>query len=231
MNKGTFWNSVNDAVKLLKKLNFIREVNIHKNFSYSQKEISHPQIEIHEDIYNELLYSQDYDMLLYDYSILQLSIDDNENIRMLFVQNPRLFISFEDFLTQMDLPFTNTNIARLRYDFKEDYDQFLSEQKAVANPTYFRYETDYVNRRDNENIHSFAHLHVGLNNCIRFPVGIDITPYAFVIFVIRHSYYDDWVNIIRKGLLDDNELNYKTRCGHLPNDLWTDKEKRSLHFS
>ena len=46
MNKGTFWNSVNDAVKLLKKLNFIREVNIHKNFSYSQKEISHPQIEM-----------------------------------------------------------------------------------------------------------------------------------------------------------------------------------------
>ena len=94
--------------------------------------------------------------------------------------------------------------------------------------TYMRYDVDSRGRQGNENIHAFTHLHIGLNNNIRIPIGLHLTPLAFVVFVIRHVYYDDWANAIRQGTVN---LDYKRYCESLPEDVWTESERTQLFIS
>ena len=84
---------------------------------------------------------------------------------------------------------------------------------------------DQRGRKNNENIHAYSHLHIGLNNEIRIPVGIQITPLAFTMFVVRHVYYDIWVYAVSNSKVD---MNHKLKCEELPSDLWTDAEKKML---
>lgn len=230
MTKGAFWKSAHDSVGLLKKLNLLREDNLHQNYGYIQKNYNHPAVQIHADIYRPIIEYQDYDILMYDYSVIQLSIDDNNLPRMVYVQNPLHYVGFEEYLCSINFIFEKADLTHLRYMFKEEYDQFRSEQKPIPNPVYFRYDVDPVSRKNNENIHAYAHLHVGLNNNIRIPVGLELTPFSFVIFILRHVYYDNWVRIIRDKLITDDDLKYKSKCNELPLTLWTEVEKQSLYI-
>ena len=227
MNEGIFWTSYTYSVRLLKKLNLLKEDNVHKRIPYSQNCADYSRGNDYKLLYQSLVDNKDYDILLKDDSMLQMSINSGES-RLMFIQNPLMHISFESFLEELGWDATPEMMDQFHEAFYEDYCQALEGMNLNSGAVYLRYDVDARGRTNNENIHAYTHLHVGLNNCIRIPVSLHLTPLAFTMFVVRHVYYDVWVNGVRLGYIKGG---HKTQCQALPPDKWTSEEKQFLYLA
>lgn len=228
MNKGAFWASVEKGVQLLSELGLNKDTNYHKVFDYTPECKVYSRSEDYDFIFNSLINNCDYDVMLFDGSMLQFDYKSASDIRMVYIQYPRVYESFEEFLAVLKITFSDDELYELKEAFDSDYRQYLSEKPRLLSPTYFRYDLDAKNRQNNENIHAYAHLHVGLNNSIRIPVGIDLNPITFILFILRHVYYDRWIEAIRKGQIKQEYLDCKRQCLRLDANVWTDEEQKTL---
>jgi hypothetical protein len=226
MTEGIFWMSFTQSISLLKRLNLFKQENSHKRIPDSEECRAYSRGKDYKSLYQPLVDNRDYDILLYDDSMLQMSFEDNE-YRLLYIQNPQEFLSFESFLAENGCSDLTEDRDELYEMFYDDYEQTLEGMKMNSGAVYLRYDVDSRGRKNNENIHAYTHLHVGLNNNVRIPVGRYMTPLAFTVFVIRHVYYDKWVEAVRNTLLS---FNHKTQCGDLPNDLWTPTEMNDFYL-
>lgn len=231
MTIGSFWTSFDKSIQLLKESNLFKEDNRHQNYSYSDDCKNYSRSSDYLTIYHSLVNNRDYDLQLQDESLLQLSYNGGE-CRMVFIQNPNWYVPFDEFLYVCGFGRFESDvlIEECKGLLNEDYSQFLSEMSLNSGAVYFRYDIDVRGREGNENIHAYSHLHVGLNNNIRIPVGKELTPLAFVIFVLRHVYYDKWVEINRNGVLLPYFETFKSLCKSIPSDKWTDFEKKDLYI-
>lgn len=226
MTEGAFWSSFSQSISLLKKLRIYKQENSHKRISYSEDCKVYSRGKDYRMLYQQLVDNQDYDILLYDDSMLQMSYENGE-YRLLFIQNPLQYISFEEFLVDNGLAELIDDADELYELFHEDYEQTLEGMKLNTGALYLRYDVDSRGRENNENIHAYTHLHVGLNNNVRIPVGCYMSPLAFTLFVIRHVYYDKWVEVVKEGKV---AFNHKKQCDFLPDTLWTENEKKDFYL-
>lgn len=224
MTEGAFWCSYDESVSLLKELGILIVDNRHQGMSYSPECKEYSRSNDYNEIYQKLIDHRDFDIQLFDDSFLQISFSNGES-RYIFIQNPQEYLPFEKFLEMNGLDKLQNPIEELRGLFSEEYENSQAMMKINSGAVYMRYDMDQRGRMNNENIHAYSHLHIGLNNEIRIPVGVQITPLAFTMFVVRHVYYDIWVYAVRNSKVD---MNHKLKCEELPSDLWTDAEKRML---
>lgn len=227
MNDGTFWSSYTEAVKFLKKLNLLKDNNAHKRISYSSGCAEYSRGKDYQVLYQNLVDNRDYDVLLKDDSMFQMNITAGES-RLMFIQNPLKQISFETFLENIGLEVEPDNMDKLHEFFDDDYHQTLEGMDLNSGAIYMRFDVDARGRKDNENIHAYAHLHIGINNSIRIPVGMHLTPLAFTMFVVRHVYYDVWAESVRTEKIKSG---HKTGCEILPGEMWTESEKQFLYIT
>lgn len=226
MNEGIFWSSYTESVKFLKNVKLLKENNTHKRMPYSKVIADYSRVLDYKELYQNLVDHRDYDILLIDDSMFQMNIR-GEEIRMMFIQNPLLHISFESFLENMGWDVKPEQIDQYHELFYDDYNQTLEGMKLNGGAVYMRYDVDAIGREGNENIHAYTHLHIGINNKIRIPVGVFITPIAFTMFVVRHVYYDNWVDSAKT----DYVKKYVKHCDPLPEELWTERERQQLFIS
>ena len=225
MTEGAFATSYTESIRLLKDLNLLKEENVH-NRSYSDACPMYSRSKEYKVIYQNLVDYRDYDVLLKDDSMFQMSYQSGE-YRLMFIQNPLEYMSFETFLENSGWEIDQENLEELHELYDDDYSQTLEEMNLNSGDMYLRYDVDFHGRKDNENIHAYTHLHVGLNNNIRIPVGRYMSPLAFTMFVIRHVYYDVWVEAVRNSKI---VFDYKNQCEQLPAKLWTEAEKRDFYL-
>lgn len=225
MTSGAFWSSYTDSIRLLKNLDLLKEENIHKN-SYSSTCSVYSRSKEYKEIYQNLVDYRDYDVLLKDDSMFQMNYQNGE-YRLVFIQNPSKFMDFETFLDGLGWEYDKNMLDELYGLFDNDYSQALCELGLNSGATYLRYDVDSNGRNGNENIHAYTHLHVGINNNIRIPVGRYMSPLAFTMFVVRHVYYDVWVEAVRNSQI---VFNHKNQCGQLPSVLWTNDEKNDFYL-
>lgn len=226
MTEGTFWSSYTCAVKLLKDLVFIKENNSHKRIPYSTSCTDFSRGGDYKDLYQNLVDNRDYDILLKDDSIMQMSFHNGES-RLMFIQNPQEFITFEDFLNSIDIDVHESQMEVAHELYDDDYQQALECMNLNSGATYMRYDVDSRGREHKENIHAYTHLHIGLNNNIRIPVGKYMTPLSFTVFVIRQVYLELWAEGLRKQIID---INHKHLCEDLPPELWTEEERKDFYL-
>lgn len=226
MTEGLFWKSFDEALIFLNQKELLKEDNIHRWNPYSEECTEYSRGTDYKVIYQKMADNRDYDILLFDDSMLQMSLTNGES-RLLYIQNPLCFISFEDYLIENGIEYKSEWADWFHESFYEDYQQALEGMKLNSGAVYLRYDVDSRGRKDNENIHAYTHLHVGLNNSIRIPVGKHLTPYTFVMFVLRNVYYDKWVDLVRNGEIS---FGYKRHCTELPGDAWTEDEKKELYI-
>ncbi len=226
MTEGVFWNSFNESLTFLNQKNLLKEDNIHKWNPYSEECKEYSKGTDYREIYQKMVDHRDYDILLFDDSMFQMSLTNGES-RLVYIQNPLYFISFENYLIECGIKY-DAELADWYHDaFYDDYQQALEGMNVNSGAVYLRYDVDARGRKGNENIHSYTHLHVGLNNSIRIPVGKHLTPYTFTMFVLRNVYYDKWVELVRNGEIT---FGYKQHSSELPKELWTDEEKKELYL-
>lgn len=238
MNISIFEHSITSSVDVLKKCGFLKKrgKSIQKEGVSSQfKKASYSSDYI--TVYKAGIQNLDYDILLFDNSFLQFEflkpIGEPAKIRYAFFQNPRLFYTYEEFLNilrQDGLITTETNeeIGDSLYD---DYDQFLLEQNINPEATTIRYDADTNGYRPL--IHSYSHIHIGHQNHIRIPSDKIISPIKFILFVLKHVYYEHWKYCVTKPINEVIQALNKAKisCPTVDTTLWGSIEKDELYLT
>lgn len=228
-SKGKFTTSISDAAAILKELELYRGENLFwRNASEEFLKVS--KQDNYKKMYDTAIEHYDYNLILKEGSIFQFEEAENENLRFAFLQAPYNYVSFENFLLtfmdEQDMPNDKMELIGLKISFENDYEQFLSEQGVNSKVIYFRYDID--SEQYDPNVHSYAHLHVGLCNDIRIPCASRLTPASFVVFVIKQVYKKYW----EKYVLDNNRRSHILHLAKdrilLEDDKWNEEEKKEL---
>lgn len=207
----------------LKKLEF-------KKINFSKEFIEISQNDNYKEIYEVARRNNDYDIIILDDgAIFQFSYSTNNKneiteIRYAYFQAPIDIISYEKFLEHMEF-----DIRVYGDSFYEEYEQYKSELPMKDFVTPIRYdfsipEYKYVK-------HPVSHLHIGHNNEIRIPMSVIITPFEFVLFILRHIYYIEW-----KGDIENPEFRkyYDQARKHMASvskEYFIDDDKLDLYFA
>lgn len=226
MNDTKFKIGLKEVVAILKELHLLVESCLLSEYgNYSDETIASFSTGDLRIIYNTIVEHRDYEIQLFDQSLIQFDCIDGEN-RYAFIQNPQEFCTFEDFLEDNNILCTTEDYEEAKNQFYDDYSQYLSEMRLNEHALYIRYDEDSKDYMPG--IHSYAHIHIGLGNSIRIPMSVSLTPTAFILFILKHVYYDIWVIIKRKGILDGIIKNYKSQCVYFDREYWKTEEENDL---
>ncbi len=230
MNEAVFRISVQEAVDLLRLIGLFKTHRLFKDIgSYKEETIEVSKTDDYLKIYDVIVNNKDYDIQLFDDSIFQLSNKDGK-CRYAFMQCTREYITREEFMYETfgDGYEVEADLDAFYAMFEDEYEQRRDEQKINTNAVYFRYDTDELGYLPN--VHSYAHLHVGLNNSIRIPCSRELTPFAFVLFAVKHVYSQYWKEAIIKERINENLYSFKKKCNPLEKEHWKEMEKRDLYI-
>ena len=233
MTGGTFWSSMNESRGVLRDLGLLKDTNIHQNRPYTKGCLEVSKSNDYLKIFQYLSDERDYDLLLKDDSMLQMNLVDGQ-IRLLFIQQPLKSIEAEDYIYEFhseDMHIEGVTVDDLLDIYREEYETYLETLPLNKGAVYMRYDEDQKDYMPM--IHSYTHLHIGLNNSIRIPFRCEVTPLAFVLFVLQQVYYDKWAKEFRKDDQSDNiilpYIKFKDYCKVHENGHWSITED-SLFF-
>ncbi len=232
MNPGQFNASLENAKSFLKELKLYKNKGVKKVGNHSQEIKKVSKTKNHKNIYDCAVRNFDYDFLLEDDSIFQFSFFDDE-LRYAFIQNPIYFVTKEEYLAQLfenDELIQNNSLEELTCLVDEnEYEQFLVEQELNSLANIIRYDASFIGHKPL--LHSYAHLHIGMNNNLRIPVSIDLTPLVFVKFCIKNTYYNVWKDAIEKNAdFHDSLETGKKLCFALDKKKWSEIEESELYL-
>lgn len=83
-------------------------------------------------------------------------------------------------------------------DVQEEYANVIETASLRPHITPLRY--DYDERAYRAGIHPAAHLHIGLDNEIRIRLRREMSPTAFLLFVLRQRFPVNWELLLRSSL-------------------------------
>jgi len=238
MNISIFNQSLADSLTLMDKLELLkmRGIKVINEDGLSEQFRRILLQESYGKIYRMGKENLDFDCLLIDDSYFQFEFQKLEsgkfNLRYAFYQNPQLFVEYDEYQKEFMRreQIDEDEIPDWEPYVKEYYDQFLLEQELNSGSVPIRYEVDVVNYKPQ--IHSYSHLHIGNFTNIRIPCDKYLTPLKFVLFVIKHVYYNIWRKCIQTEnahLLEALET-AKRNCVKLTIDQFNVNEKLELYL-
>ena len=229
LRAGKFATSIYEASVVLKEINLLRGENLlWRKASGDFLKVS--KSDNYKLMYDTAVNHVDYNFMLEDGSIFQFEKEENDDLRYAFIQTPYNYISFSDFLLsyydEKDIPTGFEELQLLKSSYENEYEQMLAERGYNSKVSYFRYDVDSV--RYMPNIHSYAHLHVGIGNDIRIPCASILTPVAFVVFVIKQTYKESWENCLKDEVRKKKILHYAQDRVLLDAERWKNIERQEL---
>lgn len=229
LRAGKFATSIYEASVVLKEINLLRGENLlWRKASGDFLKVS--KSDNYKLMYDTAVNHVDYNFMLEDGSIFQFEKEENDDLRYAFIQTPYNYISFSDFLLsyydEKDIPTGFEELQLLKSSYENEYEQMLAERGYNSRVSYFRYDVDSV--RYMPNIHSYAHLHVGIGNDIRIPCASILTPVAFVVFVIKQTYKEFWENCLKDEVRKKKILHYAQDRVLLDAERWKNIERQEL---
>lgn len=229
LRAGKFATSIYEASVVLKEINLLRGENLlWRKASGDFLKVS--KSDNYKLMYDTAVNHVDYNFMLEDGSIFQFEKEENDDLRYAFIQTPYNYISFSDFLLsyydEKDIPTGFEELQLLKSSYENEYEQMLAERGYNSRVSYFRYDVDSV--RYMPNIHSYAHLHVGIGNDIRIPCASILTPVAFVVFVIKQTYKESWEKCLKDEVRKKKILHYAQDRVLLDSERWKNIERQEL---
>lgn len=175
---------------------------------------------------DDVLCSYDFDILLQDDSFFQFnkcSTNGEEVYRYVFMQNPKKKISFDEFCVKNGIDKDDAYIDSIREIY--DDDESPETMKLIQFPLYLRFDAD--KKGYSPNLHSYAHLHVGISGDARIPARQILTPPAFVSMVIKMIYPAKWERMLnlQKG---SRLYDFKKQCQKVEKAYWDIVEDRDI---
>ena len=231
MHEAVFNISIDDAGQFLKKIGLFKSKKYLNRGKYSEETLFARKSKDFAQIYQTAIDNNDYELLLDDDSIFQFS-KEGQKLRYAFIQSQFTYLSFYDFLLERfdytEIPQDEELIEEYKVSFAEEYEQRKNEQKINIGAMYIRYDVDTEGYCPN--IHSYAHIHVGLTDDFRLPCSIILTPISFVYFVVKHVYISNWKSIINNNAIKNDVLKFKEYCEIIPEKYWKISEQNELYL-
>lgn len=230
ISESSFIIRLNDAKLLIEKSGLLKESILKRGRVRSVIKRHIKDVKQYKEYVDEILLRNEYDILLYDDSFFQFDRNCNDGkiiYKYVFMQNPGVRMPFNEYCIKNEIDLEDENIDYYReiYDNDETEDSY----KMLQFPLYLRYDVDdkgYV-----PNLHSYAHLHIGLSEHVRLPVSKILTPPTFVSLVLKMLYPDNWRNILSESLKDFDIYNFKQLCNNISGDLWQSCEQKDVYLT
>ncbi|MNL10885.1 hypothetical protein D3C87_1317000 [compost metagenome] len=232
INQVSLEHYINESIKLLKELDLYKGMGVKAIGDHSEafKKISRGNR--HTEIYNCAIENIDYEILLFDDSIFQFSLI-GDVLRYCFIQNPSIYVDKFDYLKEFYSPeelFEYSDEELLSTIKEEEYEQFVDDQNLNLEANIFRYDLD--SKGYTPLLHSYSHIHIGLNENTRISCSKILTPLKFVIFSIKNTYYKEWKNALKSNERLNNSIKQsKDQCSNLPKEFWSNDETFELFIS
>jgi len=190
MNRGQFSAQLNEIQAILKRVDLYRDRNYVPEYQrVSAAEFRHLD---YFEVWQKSFRENYYDFQLIDDALLSFRVDNFEplNISYSYYECPyEMAMSFDEYL-QKQIGFSAEDISN--YDVNPlDESDFYDSQPLKYSITPIRY--DYSPQLYTSGRHPASHIHFGFNTHIRVGTKKILQPKAFLFFVIRQFYPDNWV--------------------------------------
>lgn len=160
--------------------------------------------------------------LAHDNSWFHIQFEDLSIIQFQNAPSP----SYHFIECPLDVPplseFLNALQVEYRKRYHSDVAELYSEAIETANlrrhVTPIRYDRDFNGYR--RGIHPAAHLHIGLENNVRLALPREMTPWSFLLFVIRQKYPQSWERLLNSGMAQHFENGVRQNLPLVPEDYW-----------
>lgn len=236
ISEAAFNISIKMSINLLKEIKLFKGVGPKGIGVYSDEFRKICRGNKHVEIYNTIRDNLDYEIILSDESFFQFSYSA-DYLRFSFIQNPSFkYTTKYDYLK---ICFPDDDLDSLSEEEidglinENEYEQFLNEQEINSNLIYVRY--DYDKTGYNPLLHSCSHIHIGLNENLRIPSAIILTPLEFVMFSIKQCHYDVWKLYHEKLTLNNVTVklfNSKKRCPPITDPtIWNHIEQNEIYIT
>lgn len=158
----------------------------------------------------------------YDNSWFHIQFDDLSMIQFQQMPSPSYHFlecpldapSQRDLLTALGMEYRNRHDA----GFLELYAEAVETAGSRRHVTPIRYDRDFGSYRSG--VHPAAHLHIGLDNDVRLGLPREMTPFAFLLFVIRQKYPANWERVLDSNLAPALQHNVRNALIPLPEQYW-----------
>lgn len=233
MKEAVFWRSYKAATLLLRDLNIRKSLQDHHGIPYSKDFVSVSKKCDHQTLYCHMSENLDYDILLIDDSMITMNMKDGL-VRMVYMQNPIKHISFSEYVSEYHKEDLDVyGVDELCEIYKNDYERHLATLDLNKAAVYIRYDEAPTLYRPM--VHPYIHLHIGMNNNIRIPSSVEMTPLSFILFILQQVYYDVWVKeFTEKSRQDNIIMRYLTQDKQtfpLGENVWNVDEQQMLHLA
>lgn len=221
MNAREFSIYKEEVKNLLNKHNLLKDSYFYKK-PLSKKYVKYKKKDDFILFYNNSIQNFDYHFLLFDNSFIQLEFDDKKPyVRYLYCPFPYDFLTFEEFLTELE----NDNVIYEEPEFI--YDQLL-EKASLKEPCFLiRYDYEELY---NSGIHSVSHIHIGCKHQIRITTSTMITPLCFIMFILKQIYIDKWPMFLRDNDFVTLYKRNKRNCDNIQDNFFNELDKSELYL-
>ena len=205
----------------------------HHGIPYSKDLVSVSKKGDIQSLYAYMSDNLDYDILLVDDSMITMNMEGGL-VRMVYLQNPIKHIDILEYVSMYHKDDLNVcSVDELREIYKEEYERHLATLELNKAAVYIRYDEDPTLYRPM--VHPYIHLHIGMNNNIRIPSSVEMTPLTFILFILQQVYYDVWVKEFTGKSSQDNIImgyaQQDKQIFSLVEDVWKDSERQFLHLA
>lgn len=233
MNESKILTSLEECKKYFHDVNLNIETNIKikqltiKKFSEKYNNQLFYDKENYENLYTIAMENEDYDFhITKDNGIFQFYTEKVKNkltsIHYIFYSNPKDIEAINELIGEEK---SKGNCV----EYKEIC-ALLDIADNKKNVLYFRY--DYDIKLYKELIHPLSHIHIGFDNEIRIPLDKVLTPEAFIDFVIKYAYKENWQKAVETNSAFVNRIKIlKSQCESLQNRKFTEEERKLLHIT
>lgn len=233
MREADFWTSYKASTLLLRDLNMRKNLQNHHGIPYSKDLVSVSKKGDIQALYAYMSDNLDYDILLADDSMITMNMEGGL-VRMVYLQNPIKHIDILEYVSMYHKDDLNVcSVDELREIYKEEYERHLATLELNKAAVYIRYDEDPTLYRPM--VHPYIHLHIGMNNNIRIPSSVEMTPLTFILFILQQVYYDVWVKEFTGKFSQDNIImgyaQQDKQIFSLVEDVWKDSERQFLHLA
>lgn len=215
----------NQVVPYLSKMNLLKS-NIYNPKGHCADSVRKiARIGNYEDIFEKVMNTYSYDILLTDDSVFQFH-KEHDDYRYCFIQSPRVKMTWEEFLESIGTNEEDLSISDVeQWHSYYDNDEADCFRKNIC-PVYMRYDVSAEEYKEGE--HPYSHLHIGINNEIRIPIALVLTPEMFTEFVIKMVYKRQWVNKKNENYFVDFHKTLKRGCEPINLEFWSEIDKLDI---
>ncbi|GBF18227.1 hypothetical protein C21_00384 [Arenibacter sp. NBRC 103722] len=168
--------------------------------------------EPYDVIYKQCVIEKAYNFMLFDNAFVQLmyKVEDGKisNHRLAYYPHP-------NYINYQDSPDIYEELAYGNHYFTD-----ILDKKIITVPLRFDYSND--KGKFVEKDHSYSHLTLGNYKNCRISVSKPLTPFKFILFILRSFYFDKFTQNF-----DKNDF----RCKLIIDDTIVENEKELLHIN